>query len=183
METTIDLPTGEKINAETGEVITNPPAIRDDLTVAKSRRADDLPQHGTIFAVIAALQLWGLNKVEIAQAIRKPFEFVEAVIANEAYRLFRSELIDGVLEAEVEDVRQIFIQNSAKAARGLTAMLDSVVPEVKLTATKEVLDRAGFRPADIVEHRHRIENDLRIVYVGDKKDEIAADFVEIDHGE
>jgi hypothetical protein len=40
-----------------------------------------------------------------------------------------------------------------------------------MTAAKDVLDRAGQRPVDIIEHRHKMEGGLTIEYV-DKKDDI-----------
>jgi hypothetical protein len=34
-----------------------------------------------------------------------------------------------------------------------------------LAAAKDILDRSGFRPSDRVEHVHKFEDELRIVYV------------------
>jgi hypothetical protein len=41
----------------------------------------------------------------------------------------------------------------------------------RLGVAKDVLDRAGHRPADIIEHRHKMEGGLTIEYV-EKKDDI-----------
>jgi hypothetical protein len=48
---------------------------------------------------------------------------------------------------------------------------DDVGVLTKMTAAKDVLDRAGQRPVDIIEHRHKMEGGLTIEYV-DKKDDI-----------
>jgi len=46
-------------------------------------------------------------------------------------------------------------------------MLRSDIPDVRQAASTQILDRAGFRPADIVEHRIRHENELRIIHIRD----------------
>jgi hypothetical protein len=42
--------------------------------------------------------------------------------------------------------------------------------------SKEILDRAGFRPADVVEHRVKHENELKIVHIrGDAEKHVTID--------
>ena len=41
----------------------------------------------------------------------------------------------------------------------------------RMAAAKDVLDRAGHRPADVIEHKHSLEGGLTIEYI-DHKDEI-----------
>ena len=183
MSSELVLPSGEILNTKTGEIVgTSERAIDNpsSFVASRVRRADDLPPNGKAFAMIAAMTLWGMKPIEIAVALDKSFEFIDAIMQDEQFKVFMSEVIDGVLEAEVQDVRQIFVQNAARAARGMVQLMDSAVPDIKVAAYKETLDRAGFRPADIVEHRHKIENDLKIVYVGEKKETaLDAEFMEI----
>jgi hypothetical protein len=40
-------------------------------------------------------------------------------------------------------------------------------------AAKDFLDRAGHRPADIVEHRHRMDGGLTIEIIRKDKDDVA----------
>lgn len=160
------LPDGSTID-ETGKVVEQSKDIR-ELVPARIRRLDELPKAGKMYAVIAALEMWGLLKIDIAQVLDRSVDDLDVVMSSTAYKEFRSDMVDGVLDAETNDVRQIFVANAARAARGITSLMDSNVPEVRGFAMKETLDRGGFRPADIVEHRHKIENDLRIVYTKDE---------------
>ena len=50
-------------------------------------------------------------------------------------------------------------------------LLDSDSESTRGVAAKDVLDRAGQRPVDVVEHRHKMEGGLTIEYV-EKKDDI-----------
>ena len=35
----------------------------------------------------------------------------------------------------------------------------------RMSAARDILDRSGHRPADVVEHRHRVDGGLVIEYV------------------
>lgn len=173
------LPDGTHIG-EDGRVVQQQKTIDKELVAARIRRLDELPKAGKLYAVVSALEMWGLPKFDIAQVLDRSMDEVETILSSVGYKEFRSDMIDGVLDAETSDVRQIFVANAARAARGIVSLIDSKVPEVSGFAMKETLDRGGFRPADIVEHRHKIENDLRIVYTKDEAvDTIDADFKEL----
>ena len=49
--------------------------------------------------------------------------------------------------------------------------MDSDNETTRMSAAKDVLDRAGQRPADVIEHKHKMEGGLTIEYV-EKKDDI-----------
>tara|TARA_R110000803_G_scaffold118785_1_gene187133 strand:- start:508 stop:705 length:198 start_codon:yes stop_codon:yes gene_type:complete len=51
--------------------------------------------------------------------------------------------------------------------------------DLQLAAAKDILDRDGHRPADIVEHRHTIEGGLQIEYV-DRKATNVLDGINVD---
>jgi hypothetical protein len=78
-----------------------------------------------------------------------------------------SSVIESILGAEANQVKDIFVQNSRNAARKFVDALEdgNEVTSVQLHAASQVLDRAGMRPADIVEHRTRTDNTLNIVIV------------------
>jgi hypothetical protein len=63
-----------------------------------------------------------------------------------------------------------FAQRHAKDAANKVIELAASDSEVlAFKASQDVLDRAGHRPADIVEHRVKMEDALNIVFI--KKDE------------
>ena len=64
----------------------------------------------------------------------------------------------------------MFVQKSQKAAQTMFNLLDSENEATRGSAAKDVLDRAGQRPVDVVEHRHKMEGGLTIEYVEKKKD-------------
>lgn len=167
MNDLIELPDGTKINKH-GEVIEQkaPPRM---FVTTKQKVIQDLPANFRAFALVSSMEVWGLTTPDIAEALGRDFEEIKSLQQSEEYLQFRSEMIDGALEAETNDVRQIFVSASARAARGVVELLDSANPDARTFAMKETLDRGGFRPADIVEHRIRHENDLRIVYTKDDK--------------
>jgi hypothetical protein len=55
------------------------------------------------------------------------------------------------------------------AAKKIINLAQSDAEVLAFKASQDVLDRAGHRPVDIVEHRHKMEDALNIVYI--KKDE------------
>ena len=81
----------------------------------------------------------------------------------------KAEFIDSVVRNDLDHVRNLFVINSQVAAARVIAEVNNVEPEVALRASKDVLDRAGHRPADVVEHRHLVEGGLTIEYVDKKK--------------
>ena len=74
-------------------------------------------------------------------------------------------------ESDLSDVRGLFVQKSRTAADKMFALMDSESETTRMVASKDVLDRAGQRPIDIIEHRHKMEGGLTIHYV-EKKDNI-----------
>ena len=71
----------------------------------------------------------------------------------------------------MSDVRGMFVEKSRRAADVMFELLDSDSEATKGAAAKDVLDRAGQRPIDVIEHRHKMEGGLTIEYV-EKKDDI-----------
>ena len=67
----------------------------------------------------------------------------------------------------------MFVSKSANAANVMVDIMEDSEngPVTRMAAAKDVLDRAGHRPADIVEHKIKMEGGLTIEYV-DKKDDI-----------
>lgn len=164
------LPDGTKIDRD--GVVVEQQSLPRVFVPTSHKVTQDLPANFRAFALVSALEVWGLTIADIAEALDRGFEDIKAIQQSEGYLQFRSEMIDGALEAETNDVRQIFVAASARAARGVVQLLDSVNPDARTFAMKETLDRGGFRPVDIVEHRIKHENDLRIIYTKDDKSKL-----------
>ena len=63
-------------------------------------------------------------------------------------------------------------QSGVLAATRMVDGLNSTNEATRLSAARDILDRGGHRPADIIEHRHKVEGGLRIEYVTKDDNEI-----------
>lgn len=176
----LTLPDGTRVRSN-GEIVNEEVKEPRAFQIIRNRDIAELPADGRAFALLVSLELFGLSRGSIAEYLDKSLEQITSIMNSKEYIAFRDEVIDGALEVETGDVRKTFVAHSAKAAKKMVKLLDATNPEAQAFAMKEVLDRAGFRPVDIVEHRIKHENDLRIVYVEDTKPKqtIDADFVEL----
>ena len=141
------------------------------LIVATRRKISDLPDIPKVtnpVSVVISYTLFGLSDEEIALATNLTTNQITNIKLSAVYKSMHADIINSVLSAEADTVRDIFVQKSRRAALNIADGLDSDNPAERLLASKEVLDRAGFRPADIVEHRHRIDGGLTIEVI--KKD-------------
>jgi hypothetical protein len=172
--TRLDPCTGKRVREEftSVEVPTQTEAQR--LVVNARKKVADLPalpDSMTPIAVVLAYSLFGLDDDEIAIATKLSVKQIINIKMQPAYETMFENVVQQVMHAETDNVRNMFIQNSKKAAKRLMQLAeDSDSAMVSLMAVKDVLDRAGHRPADIVvENRQKTENELRIVFV--KKDD------------
>lgn len=189
----IELADGTKIDKKTGEVLGDKreeikastddllPVESDDLSVDVSelkqhlvatRHIKDLPgdvNTSRAIAVVLSLSLYGLSDAEIATVCGIEYEQVLSLKSLEGYENFMQAVLENVMNAHSNNVRHMFVKNAKFAAENIISGLNSKIPEVRALASKEVLDRGGFRPADIVEHRVTHENELKIVYIKDDK--------------
>lgn len=181
VDTPIILADGTRIDPTTGKAVRDRSAKRSFVTipsaseaqaiVAKTRRSiADLPlapsQMNSV-SLVLFYAMWGLSRNDIAITVGLSIEQVKNIQSLEQYKQLSSDIQKGVLEHEAEDIREFFQQNAKNAAIGIveTADEDGVLG---FKAKQDILDRAGFRPADVVEHKHTMENSLRIEYISKK---------------
>ena len=164
---------GTIINPDNGHVMSDDPVVKVPNTselqreiVASRIRISDLPvppkQMNTL-SVILSYSLQGISDNDIANVL-----------------LIDKDKIITIKESD-PNVRGVFVQHSRGAAQ---VMFDVVTdPEMgimtKMNAAKDILDRAGQRPVDVVEHRHKMEGGLTIEYV-EKKDDLPVINIEKD---
>ena len=142
--------------------------------VASRKRISDLPvppQQMNTLSVIISYTLFGINDEDIANALVIPLEQLQAIKESETYDDLQQQLIKNILESDASDVRNMFVAQSRNAANTIFSLMTSNNEATRGVAAKDVLDRAGQRPVDVVEHRHKVEGGLKIEYV-EKKDDI-----------
>ena len=172
---------GTKINPIDGAVVTdeilvevpNTEQIKREI-VATRRRISDLPvppdQMNTL-SVIISYTLFGINDDDISYTLNIPPDQLQRIKTSDAYADLQTQFLKNIVESDLANVRNLFVQRSRTAADRVFSLMDSESETTRMIAAKDVLDRAGQRPVDVVEHRHRMEGGLTIEYV-EKKDDL-----------
>lgn len=174
----------ELLDANTPESVATEEVDKEEIVEIKkripvNRYLNDLPgdiNSTRAIAVIAGLTLFGLSEREMSYICNTDAEKIDAIKKSQRYEDFSSGIIDNVMRAQGDNVRAMFVNNAKNAAENIIAGLKSKIPEVRQMASREVLDRGGFRPIDVVEHRVRHENELKIVHIrGDAEKSVVID--------
>jgi hypothetical protein len=180
-EGVITLHDGTRISTRTGRPVRDNPqrpppgyialpsnaeAVR-EVTRVRKRLADlpDIPSRMNVIGAVAAYHLFGLDAHEIAFAIGATERQVGNLMMTDAYNALVTSMQQNIVETQQEDVRALIAANARDAVHTVVTAMRSENEQVAVVAAKDILDRAGHRPADVVEHRHRIEGGLTIEYV------------------
>lgn len=170
---------GTKIDPSTGAVINErrrnafievpAPSLAQDI-IAKSRRSvADLPaapKELTGVALVAFYTLFGLGDADIAIVLEGKLttEQIKRIRALDVYREFMEQAKVNIIDTSTDIVRDIFQKNAIGAANTVVELAQSDNDVLAFKASQDILDRAGHRPADIVEHKHKMDqNALNIV--------------------
>lgn len=170
---------GTKIHPATGEVIKErrsafvevpAPSAAQAMVVRARKSVADLPAPPaqlTGVALVAFYTLFGLSDEDISLAVdgRLTVQQIENVRKLDAYIEFMDHARTNIVESAGDEVRGIFKQHAANAARNIVEMAANGDDVLSFKASQDILDRAGHRPADVVEHRMRMEDALNIVVI------------------
>ena len=172
----LELADGTLINPADGTVVPNDDAlievpsfsdIQRDIVAAK-RQVADLPvptgQMNTI-SIVLVYEMFGISQKDIAMILNIAEDAVGNIVMSDAYSEIKQHFINTVIAHDQDLVRSMFTQGSINAANTMMAGLQSKSENTRISVAKDVLDRAGHRPADVVEHRHKVEGGLTIQYV------------------
>jgi hypothetical protein len=172
---------GTKIDPENGcpvveEVLVEVPnmtEIKREI-VASRKRISDLPvppnQMNTL-SVIISYTLFGITDEDISNTLLIPLDQLQTIKSSDPYINLQDQFLKNIVESDLSDVRGMFVQKSRGAANVMFQLMESNNEATRGSAAKDVLDRAGQRPIDVIEHRHKMEGGLTIEYV-EKKDDI-----------
>lgn len=172
---------GTKIDTTTGEVLYDslvevPSATEAIKLVTKTRKriADlpDVPQRMHVVGAVLSYRLFGFDDAEIALALNLTDAQVGRIVISDAYTTLHREVVNSILHSETDSVRSLFEQGARRAAENVVK-ISSRTDALGFRAARDVLDRAGMRPADVVEHRHMMDGQLQIVHIRrDKHDDL-----------
>jgi hypothetical protein len=166
---------GTKI-AQDGKVIKDPaqdwreipaPSKAQDIVVRAQKRVEELPLPPAQMSgvgLVAFYTLFGLSDQDISIAIDN--KLTESQIANirklSVYKEFMEAAKSNLLESAQEQVRELLSQHAINAANKVITHAQSDNDVLSFKASQDILDRAGHRPADVIEHRHKLEDSLKI---------------------
>ena len=170
---------GTKIDPSSGKVIKDrqdrggfveiPSASQAVAIVSRTRKAvADLPlpsNQMNVVSLVLFYSMYGLNIQDVAIILNLSIEQVQNIQKLPEFKKFSDEICKTVLEHEANDIRMYMQQNATVAARKIVDIAQDDEGVLGFKAAQDILDRAGFRPADIVEHKHSMEGGLRIEFV------------------
>jgi len=183
----LTLADGTRIAPDTGEVVIDSPTVevpsgsqaQAQIAAIKHKLADlpAPPKQMNTVSVVLFYNIMGVDDYEIAYATGLTEQQIGQIRMSDIYEEFRQKLLDQIHNNDSGDIRNLFNFHARRAAEKVGTLVDSSNSAIALAASKDVLDRAGHRPTDVVEHKHSMENALRIEIVT-KKDEIVPELPE-----
>lgn len=148
------------------EVPTHAEAQR--IVTAARRKLSELPEVPRTMnavSVVLAYSLFGLDDEEIAIATGLSVEQIGRIKVGDPYTQMHDAVVRTVLDSETNVVRELFVKNARNAAQVVVRAMEEGTRSDRMAAAKDILDRSGHRPSDVVEHRHRMDGGLVIEIV------------------
>lgn len=174
----------EPLDSPNGPVMPVAPVRRKMVEVPSNRQAvaiiegtrrklGDLPvtpKHLNPIACVCLYTMYGLDLQEISVATGIPLDQINNIRMSNEYGVMQRAVVDSVMETETGDVKDYIKKAAGMAARKVEEMVSHPNADIALRASKDVLDRAGLRPADVIEHRGRMDMGL-VIEVVDRRDD------------
>lgn len=137
------------------------------VTATRRKMADlpEVPRTMNAVGVVLSYTLFGLDDEEIAIATGFTVDQVGRIKMGDPYTQMHETIVRTVLDSETDVVRDVLAKNATRAASVMVDALDAGSRGDRMAAARDILDRSGHRPADVVEHRHRVDGGLVIEYV------------------
>lgn len=174
--TKIDPSTGKRVHEARAQQVTEVPSNTQLQKRATNvqRMLDDLPDtpdRMNLLAIVLSYTHFGLPDRDIALALGLDKAQVSRIRDLSAYKQLEETVTSQIIERSREDVRAIIQQGAKRAAERMVEFVESDSAAVALSAAKDVLDRDGHRPSDVVEHRVKMEGGLtiRVVEANEKE--------------
>ena len=148
------------------EVPTHAEAQR--IVTAARRKLSDLPEVPRTMnavSVVLSYTLFGLDDEEIAIATGMSVDQIGRIKVSDPYTQMHEAIVRTVLDSETNVVRELFTKNARSAAQVVVRAMEEGTRADRMAAAKDILDRSGHRPSDVVEHRHRMDGGLVIEIV------------------
>lgn len=174
----ITLPNGqviEKVEPTQQNVVkikTNTQLQQEDAEVR--RKLSDLPDLSNINIISQVLcyNLYGLSLQDISTITKIPLQNIQTIVMSQDFIDYKNKMLTSIKERDEDDVRNYISKASRKAAEKVVDIMQNCAnPKFSLVAAQDILDRSGQRPVDVVEHKMKIDNELRILYITKNENE------------
>lgn len=188
VSTPLVLADGTVINPETRkkvvpafiEVPTNTQA---QAIVAKTRRKledlPDIPERMNTISAVLSYHMFGLEDGEIAVAVGLRTEQVVSIKMLEAFTEMQTTVTNEIIARDKGVVTDVLENAAIHGANTVVHLMQHAEDEnLQFQAAKDVLDRSGHRPADVIEVRHSMANSLKIEHII-RSDETQAPVIDI----
>lgn len=154
-------------NDEFIEVDSHSDILRREISAQK--RIMDLPLQGremNTLSVVCSYELFGLSKEDISQLLGLSVDQISQIQMTEGYKSLMNQIAKNIYDRDQSNLRAGFLKHSKKALQRVVQLVEEADEDkVSLAAAQDLLDRAGFRPVDTIEHKHTMEGELKIVHV------------------
>lgn len=151
---------------EVSDMLIRPTARRSIMDIALNK------QQMAMINNVLVYTLYGLPDDEVAIQCNCAVHNVHVIRDLDDYRRMYDALIDGLRSAYSSTVQGIIQDAAPVAARSIVRKMKNKSSDISMAAIKDVLDRAGHRPADRVEHSHSFgegELVIRVIQQNDEK--------------
>jgi hypothetical protein len=140
---------------------------------AIQRRLADLPlpvekMHG--ISVILTYTMFGLSNEDIAAASGLTIQQVANIKMTDAYMKLSATVIENIKDQDSDEIRAAIHLNAKKAVSVAKDILEEGSEAAQVAVMRDMLDRDGYRPADVIEHRHKMEGGLRVEIIRKRED-------------
>lgn len=126
----------------------------------------DIPERMTAISVVLTYHMFGLTNEDIAIALAMRVEQVTNIMMLQAFTELQDAVIKNMVTSTKGVVQDIIEQGAVRSAQKVQHLMEYAEAEsIQFNAAKDILDRAGHRPADVIEIRSKMENSLKIEHI------------------
>lgn len=141
------------------------------------------PRSITSVGIVWLYFMLGLSDHDIADATGMRMDQIEHIKGLQLFERIGKSIIDNAAKLHDDDIRTRLVVMSSKALDNIADIANDarVDAAVKLRASQDVLDRAGFGARQIHEHNVKMSGGLVIKYIDDTESSKPVPTIDIDH--
>jgi hypothetical protein len=170
--TPIVLANGMEIDPLSGNVINEEPFVKvlntreqREVYAITQKKLTDLPlptDKLNGISIILVYKMIGISDKDISTVTGLTEEQIGRITLSDAFSELRQMVVENIHANDSDTIRSFMKENAILGVQRVGQLINSPDEAVALSAAKDALDREGYRPVDVVEHRHKMEGGLVI---------------------